>query len=922
MAPFWKADLNRRDFHLSERIGAFLEEIDAYDNLYDASDMLSDAYFMDEVSAERLLDYLTAQRKATGTGLPHRHRIVAEHIAGLEDRSDSRQVILHTLWGGKVLIPYAIALKEAWKQRYGSSLSIYHDNDTMLIGMPAGISAGSSLPPLRELLTLVTPDNVERLLRKRLEQTGIFGALFRQNASRALLLPKRGFNQRTPLWLNRIRSRKLLQAVYGYDDFPMLAETWRSCLQDLFDMAHLKVLLQELEQHVIEIVESHPLFPSPFAAEIIHWQTFTHMYEDDTPGVLTESGLSDTILQDAVFSSSLRPRLSQDLITHLEERLKRTAAGYTPDSPDDLYDWVQERILLPATEARMLVDAMVRDHGDEAREWMGMLADRVVEVTLPHTACRSVMTLENVKPVLEALFIPGVHGDALLCALISQWLRYYGPVEQSHLEAVWGDHTGRLGDILETLLEERIIVQDRFREAAAAVEICDAENMERLLRMVRSRARRDFKPLPLAKLPLFLAAQQHLIPGSHDGRDTLAGISDSSLLQKELQACLDMFFGYSAKAGVWEESIFPARMSRYDPVVLDLLLQQSDLVWFGTAKERLGFCFDQDRILFNTPEAAAAVTDADTDSSAAAVEDIFPDPSGKYGYLELLAFSDMDHGPLQEQLWDLVWRGVISNDRFEPVRRGVVSGFKASNEVPSNAGVHRTRRRTNRWQVSHPLQGSWFVFSPETASSDLLDEEELSRDRARQLLARYGVLFREILQQELPGLRWGRVFRSLRLMELSGEVVAGYFFENIPGLQFASHEAFQRLSDKLPSDSVYWMNATDPASLSGVRIEGLDLRLPRRVSSNYLVFHGELLVLSLGRNGRDMFIYVSPRSEELDRYLHIFHTLLNRQVNPLSQIRVQTINEQPALESEYAARLMTFGFVKGYRDLTLRRGYR
>jgi len=350
----------------------------------------------------------------------------------------------------------------------------------------------------------------------------------------------------------------------------------------------------------------------------------------------------------------------------------------------------------------------------------------------------------------------------------------------------------------------------------------------------------------------------------------------------------------------------------YMPGQLDLLFQQSDLIWFGTGGERLSFCFSSDREMYLEPN---------TDESGD-INRIFPDRSGKYGYWDMHRYAGMDHRKLSEHVWGLVWKGLLSNDRFEPVRRGITAGYTDFLEMPSPGNRHGRRHRFNRWQASHPLSGNWYVLNPDPLIPDLMHEEELSRDRVRQLLARYGVLFRELLQHELPQLRWGRVFRSLRIMELSGEVLAGYFFEDIPGLQFASHTAFQEFGQPVPTDAVYWMNATDPASLCGVRIEGIDLPLPRRVNSNYLVFRGERLVLALGRSGREVTVYVPPEDEGIPVYLRVFHALLNRPVNPVAQIRVDSINEKPALESAFLDHFVQFGFVKGYRGLLLRRGYR
>jgi ATP-dependent Lhr-like helicase len=563
-------------------------------------------------------------------------------------------------------------------------------------------------------------------------------------------------------------------------------------------------------------------------------------------------------------------------------------------------------------EAKRLVSAMVRDHGAEALGWLGQLVDRVVEIYLPGAGFRSLVALENMQRVLEALFIPGEDGEDRLISLAAEWLRYYGPVQESYLADVWGVGPHRLSVIEETLLEERSIIRDHFRDGTDTVEVCDAENMESLLRMVRRKGRREFSALPLRMLPLFLARHQQLIPSSLVEESEKPGGDEPVDQQRRLQQCLEILFGFPAKAESWEYDIFPARMKSYMPGQLDLLLQQSDLVWFGTGDERLSFCFSSDREMY---------LETNTEGSCD-IDRIFPDRSGKYGYWDMHGYTGIDHRKLSEHIWGLVWKGLLSNDRFEPVRKGITAGYTDSLEMPSPGSRRGLRHRFNRWQASHPLSGNWYVLNPDPPISDLMDKEELLRDRVRQLLARYGVLFRELLKHELPQLRWGRVFRSLRVMELSGEVLAGYFFEDIPGLQFVSHSAFQELGQPLPSDAVYWMNATDPASLCGVRIEGIDPPLPRRVNSNYLVFRGERLVVALGRTGREVAVYVPPEDEGIPVYLRVFHALLSRPINPVAQIRVDTINEKPALESAYLDQFIQFGFVKGYRGLLLRRGYR
>jgi ATP-dependent Lhr-like helicase len=271
-------------------------------------------------------------------------------------------------------------------------------------------------------------------------------------------------------------------------------------------------------------------------------------------------------------------------------------------------------------------------------------------------------------------------------------------------------------------------------------------------------------------------------------------------------------------------------------------------------------------------------------------------------------------------LWELAWRGDITNDTFAAVRKGLETGFKAAPLAPSDArGGPSRRRRFQSWKSTRPMAGAWLWLPAPETPADALAAEEISRDRARQLLRRYGVLFRELLAHELPALQWGAVFRSLRLLELSGEVLAGHFFEGVAGLQFLSPHALRLLESGLPA-SIWWISAADPASPCGLGLQGLPYETPPRVASTHLVFHGADLALVSRRLGRDLAVRVPPRHRYLGGYLACLRALAGREVSPQKALETETVNGVPALDSPYLEDLLEAGFEKGFKTLSLRRG--
>ncbi len=941
MIPFWRADPRNRDFYFSERILLFLRKADAELETAAFADYLQDECFMEQEAAGELIHYLTRQKQVLQTALPHRYHIVIEHYNDPFNTSGGKQVILHTFWGGRINRPFALALAQAWEEEYKYPLEVFADDDCILLNLPHDFHA-------EELLRLVPTDKLELLLKKKLPGSAYFGALFRENAGRALLLPRASFARRMPLWLNRLRAQKLLKAVSRYDDFPLVVETWRQCLQDEFDLSSLQMLLAEIGGGEITVSEAVTTVPSPFAGNIIWRQTNKYMYADDTPSADAVSSLAQDLYKEVVSSALLRPRIPPELIEELERKLQRTAPGYVPADARDMLDWVIERLVIPEKEWPALAGAFERDTGRSFGELHPELSLKLVLLCFPGAAERMVAAAENLPRITRGFGIPpqmlivslfsapdsaavGENAQKLFPAasprpvelkagrpaaaitsppaeksahdapiqetpgateLVEQFLAYYGPLDPRRLKSWFGFSDGVLAELIRGLRQNDVVLYEPLSEGARDPELCLTENVERLLRMYRRQRRPSFTALPIRHLVLFLARHQ--------------GVIGAGVKQADLEGVLEKLFGYVTPAAAWEEYIFPVRLKPYYPAWLDSIMQQSDLIWLGCGKERLTFCFPEDASLFGQARAGAAA--------------LLPSLKGRYSLSEIADHGMLDSLRATELVWKQTWQGALTNDTFEVVRRAVLNSFTP--QRLQGPGSRSARHGYSRWRSTRALRGSWYAVAyEEQEEPDPVMGLELQRRRVRQVLSRYGIVFRELLLRESKPLRWPDLFRTLRLMELAGEVYSGYFFENIPGLQFASAEALHMLRQEFPLDAVYWLNAADPASPCGLGLDALTGTLPRRVATTSLVYHGVRLVLIVLRNGRALEIRVPPDHARLLEYYGVLNELVTREFNPLPAVKVEIVNGKAAARSPYKESLLEFGLREDYKALVLRKRY-
>lgn len=867
--PFWKSEPLNRSFHYAERVNNFLEAANSQLETPDFSQRLVEEHGADERVADEVVRLLQKQKEHCRRDLPHRHHLLFEHVRSGPARATGHQLVLHTGWGAMVNRPLAMALESAWQDNWQEQPEVFVANDSIVVQLSHELSAN-------ELIAMVPPDQLEILLRQRLEGSGFFGARFRENAGRSLLLSKGRFNERKPLWMSRLQSQKLMDAVLKYEDFPILLETWRTCLQDEFDMDNLKAMLAEVASGEITVSEVETSTPSPFAHSVAWDQINTYMYMSDTPRSGKQSKLSDDLLKEVVFSPGLRPQVSSHLSREFEQQRQRMIEGWLPADEEDLEDWVKERCLIPVTEWQALINLL------------GFTSDRVRLICNAQLVA-SDDDADSFQHLLTHTDDPDSREQ--LESLLANWLQYYGPVSLKRIQSLLPVEPGELLSCLLSLTESGALIDGNLLIDDEPLYYCDADNFEYLLRIQRATRRSTVEAKPVEALASFMFNWQT--------RTTAADHLD------QLFECLERLRGLPLPASLWESDVLPCRLKHYRTESLDALFQEGEFSWLGLGDKQVAFCLDEDIDLVSNQEKPSGLI------------------SQERVRMEYTAIQDetgMSSSELTEALWQEVWQSRITNDSFLALRRGIETGFRPPDEM-RNVSPTRRRRAFREWRTRSPMVGNWYqlpVCRP-AGEIDALEQQEIEKERARLMMNRYGIVFRELCQRESTRIEWHNIFRALRLMELSGEVVSGHFFSGIPGPQFVTAESLRTFHEDR-SDFIFFLNAADPVSPSGLGLGVHADQLPRHVASNYLVYHGDRLVLTVARRGRDLNFLVEANDESMDRYLDVLGHLLYRAFDPMKQLTIEKINGEPASSSRYQAALeRVFNLYTDYKSVIIQR---
>ncbi|WP_460744558.1 ATP-dependent helicase [Mariniluteicoccus endophyticus] len=788
--PFWRGDSPGRPAELGLALGTFLRELAADP---EAARVRLASSGLDERAVENLLTYVDEQARATGQ-LPTDRTIVVERF---RDEIGDWRVCVHSALGTPVLSAWALAIERQARDR-GVQVNATATNDGIVIQVPDTDAA----PPGAELV-VIDPDELERLVIDEVGGSALFASRFRESAARALLLPRRDPRSRSPLWQQRMRASQLLAVAARYPDFPIVLETMRECLHDVFDLPALVGLQRRIATREVAVAEVETREASPFARSLLFGYVGEFVYEGDAPLAEKRAAaltLDPSLLAELLGSDALDLTLDAEVVAEVESELQSLAPTRRATTVEQVFDLVRTTGPLTRSEVTARCDGLDADGAVDA-----LLAERrVFEVRI--AGATQVASVDDLPRLHDGLGVPAPPGFGVVALgdgdpvgdLVLRWARTHGPFVPAALAERYGLGVGLVRATCQRMVDDATLVRGRYFGSEHDEAYCHHRVLALIKRRTLARLRSAVEPVDQSAYARFLPAWQ----GVGSGQTGLDG----------LLTAVDALAGVALPASMLESVILPVRVEGYTPALLDELLASGEVSWTGD-----GQIGSDDGWVRLWPGDWSAPIHRDLPESPAAHALWERLAEGGGWWFDDLVRADVgmewSRSEWELGLWALVWAGRVRSDTFAPVRALAASGALKSHRPPrprSRAGMVRASRRQVRTPTSQTTAGRWSATSP----ADRVAEAE----RLLVQLDRYGVLTRGSVLAEQPDASFSPAYRALSRLEESGQCLRGYFIDGLGAAQFAAAATVDRLRDQ-PSTGAVLLAATDPANAYGAALE-------------------------------------------------------------------------------------------------------
>ncbi len=923
--PFWRGESVPRSAGTGRRMGRLLRTL--ADKGEDAFDWAIEALPVDRRAAGNLVSFVQSQTGATGdSGLPTDRRIVLESF---QDEVGAPRLALLTVFGGRIHQALRIALSALIKQETGIQPETVAGDNGVLFRLPDA----DAPPPAYGLLRRLTPQFAYDLISEDLPNTALFGLRFRQNAARALLLPGAGPGKRTPLWLQRMKAKDLLQIAKSFDAFPIVVETYRECLQDYLDLDELRAVLEQVQSGEIELSVVERQIPSPFTSSMLLDFQMIYQYEWDEPKGTAKRHAAPTErrLVDELIGGKLGRELDEQAIADLDNRLQGSDR-YSARTAEELYELVRRLGDIPEADA----EARTADP-----EFIAALLEegRLVRLSLPNAR-------RSERLVASDYLDEYVRGDAE--AILDRHFENRAVIAPDEIAADYGFEPELVCGMVARMAEAGDLVEIPPAPGSQAPRYTSPENLEVIYRRTLASQRAHAKMASSQDYSAFLLRWQHLHP-DYQLRD-----------QDGARAVLRQLEGLWLPYSVWEPDILARRVRGFREDFVSQLSLSGEFIWTGHSADP----GKPGSIAFLAREGFSALhpliqrepADAPTSPELDAVRDSLKKRGASF-QIDIALATGLDGRIVQRALWELLWRGEVTHDYLKVVRAGkpaaspLILSTSKDGEGPGvrssssplfsgeGQGVRSDRRQFYRTRsriaktFTHPPErnpGRWALLS--SLAQHEVDEQESVEICARVLLERYGIVAKNLVQRPgEPELPWASLYRVYQRMELAGEIQRGYFVEGLSGAQFGLPEAVDELTGRYARRAEadaqpVLLNSCDPAYLFSTagpfapQDSASDFGRVTRLPSNYAVLLGGLPALTLELGSGTLGIRQDLGSVELASCIATLAHLLDSPwpVRPYRKVPLTRLGDVPLIGSPVETALRAAGFEPEGAGLVLR----
>jgi ATP-dependent Lhr-like helicase len=794
-----------------------------------------------DYAVNNLWQLLDEQRQATGT-VPTDTTFIVERF---HDELGDWRVILHSPYGLRVHGPLALAVARRLRERYGIDEKPTASDDGIILRLPDTDDA----PPGAELFVF-DADEIDPIVTDEVGGSALFASRFRECAARALLLPRRHPGKRSPLWHQRQRAAQLLDVARKYPDFPIVLETVRECLQDVYDVPTLCDVMNRIAQRQIRLLEVETATPSPFAASLLFGYVGAFMYEGDSPLAERRAAalsLDSVLLAELLGRVELRELLDPQVIESTVAALQHLAPDRAARDAEAVSDLL--RLLGPLTEDEIAQ----RSTADDVGGWVDGLraARRALTVTFAGqtwwVAIEDMGLLRDGVGIAVPVGVPASFTGSVadpLGELLGRYARTHGPFTTGEAAARFGLGVRVTADVLGRMAVDGKLVRGEFTDSE---QWCDADVLKILRRRSLAALRAQVEPVSTAAYARFLPAWQQLGSSKVSGIDGLASV-------------IDQLAGVPLPASAIEPLMFGQRVRDYQPAMLDELLASGEVTWSGAGQ--IGT--NDGWITLHSADSAQLTLGATAEIEFTDTHRTILDTlghGGAYFFRQLGADGPTDPEQFKTALWELIWAGWVTGDTFAPVRALLAGSGR-------RGGSHRQRQRPprlSRYSVAHAqtrtseptVAGRWSALLPAEPDSTIR-----AHFQAELLLNRYGVLTKGSAEG-VPG-GFAMLYKVLSALEDAGRCQRGYFVESLGGAQFAVASTVDRLRTYLDdvdqerrAYQAVVLAATDPANPYGAALPwpGDGAHRPGRKAGALVVLVDGELAWFLERGGRSLLSY-------------------------------------------------------------------